>query len=339
VTFDLQIEGLTNPYVLNAEEVMKGFSKGIVFGSVWVDYAPFMIPFMKYVPSWVPGAGYKKEADGWRAAGKFVEYTAYERVKSDLANGIGHSCVTSRLLASLPEGDARERAEAEAIIRSVAATAYFAGADSTLTTTINFFAAMVKYPEVQKKAQAEIDRVIGPNRLPDYIDRDSLPYVDAIVKEALRWHLVVNNLAHEATEDDEYDGYFIPKGTLVIGNSWSILHDPEVYPDPEEFRPERFLDDGVNPPAPYPDAAFGYGRRICPGRFFSDKELFIVIVSVLASLDISPPVDKSGNPIDIVLDHYNGFVSFPVPFECIIKPRSPKAEALIRATEDLNYVA
>ena len=83
-TFDLQIEGLSNPYVLNAEEVMQGFSRGIIFGSFWVDFAPFMIPVMKYVPSWVPGAGYKKEADGWRAAGKFMQYNAYEKVKSDL---------------------------------------------------------------------------------------------------------------------------------------------------------------------------------------------------------------------------------------------------------------
>jgi hypothetical protein len=84
VTFDLQIEGLTNPYVLNTEETIKGFSQGLIFGNFWVDYAPFMIPLMKYVPSWVPGAGYKKEADGWRAAGKFVEYSAYEKVKHDL---------------------------------------------------------------------------------------------------------------------------------------------------------------------------------------------------------------------------------------------------------------
>ena len=81
VTFDLQIEDLSNPYVINAEEAVKGFSKGMVFGSTWVDYAPFMISFMKYVPSWVPEAGYKKEADRWRAAGKFVEYIAYEKVK------------------------------------------------------------------------------------------------------------------------------------------------------------------------------------------------------------------------------------------------------------------
>ncbi len=84
MTFDLQIEGLHNPYVVNAEETMEGFSQGLIFGKYWVDYAPFMIPLMKYVPSWVPGAGYKKEAEKWRASGKFMEYSAYEKVKHDL---------------------------------------------------------------------------------------------------------------------------------------------------------------------------------------------------------------------------------------------------------------
>lgn len=89
----------------------------------------------------------------------------------------------------------------------------------------------------------------------------------------------------------------------------SILHDPEVYPNPEEFRPERYLDDGTNPPAPDPEAAFGYGRRICPGRHFAFNELFITMALILAAFDMSPPLDESGKPKEIELDHFNGFVS------------------------------
>ena len=99
---------------------------------------------------------------------------------------------------------------------------------------------MVLYPEVQKKAQAEIDTVIGPNRFPDFEDRPSLPYISAVVKEVMRWHLVLplgeiffyrhnytilicfEAAAHMAINEDEYDGYYIPKGTIVFGNSWSV---------------------------------------------------------------------------------------------------------------------
>ena len=100
---------------------------------------------------------------------------------------------------------------------------------------------MALYPEIQKKAQAEIDAVVGPNRLPDFNDRPSLPYIIAIVKESSRWNLVAplgrpviivsiivailmssEATPHMSTFDDEYNGFFIPKGTIIIGNSWLV---------------------------------------------------------------------------------------------------------------------
>ena len=159
------------------------------------------------------------------------------------------------------------------------------------------FLAMSLYPEAQKKAQAEIDAVVGPDRLPDFDDRNSLSYINAIVKETMRWHLVVplgeffyhhiytllmhvEAVPHMATNDDEYDGYYIPKGTNVFGNSWSvrriaptlhpyflnraILHNPETFDNPMEYRPDRYLKDGkLNPDVLDPDSvAFGFGRRL-----------------------------------------------------------------------------
>ena len=99
---------------------------------------------------------------------------------------------------------------------------------------------MALYPEVQKKAQAEIDAVVGPNRLPDFHDRPSLPYINAIVKESSRWNLVTpfgrpfvfiivaiiltcsEAIPHMSTNDDEYNGFYIPKGTIMIGNAWLV---------------------------------------------------------------------------------------------------------------------
>ena len=87
----MQIEGLQNQYVLNVEATVRAFSQGLLFGGTWVDYAPFMIPIMKYVPTWFPGAGYKKQADLWNAAGRFVEWSAYEVVKKDLVRSLRNS--------------------------------------------------------------------------------------------------------------------------------------------------------------------------------------------------------------------------------------------------------
>ena len=102
---------------------------------------------------------------------------------------------------------------------------------------------MALYPEVQKKAQAEIDAVVGPNRLPDFHDRPSLPFINAVLKESSRWNLVVplgrpfiiittgistiltssEGLPHMSTVDDEYNGFYIPKGTIIMGNAWLVV--------------------------------------------------------------------------------------------------------------------
>ena len=149
-------------------------------------------------------------------------------------------------------------------------------------------------PDAQRKAQEELDLVVGPDRLPNIDDRDALPYISAIIKECLRWHPALPlAVPHCTSQDQEYNGYFIPSGTLLIANSWydftyyvdatiacslriqlrrrACLHDPETYKDTERFLPDRFmcngeLDENVPDPAVY---AFGYGRRYvsCPHPF------------------------------------------------------------------------
>jgi len=193
------------------------------------------------------------------------------------------------------------------------------------------------YPEALRKAQVEIDAVVGVNRLPDFNDRPYLPYVNAIIKEMMRWQLVLPlGFAHMATEDDEYDGYFIPKGTVVVGAAWSILHNPEVFEAPEEFRPERYLKDGqINPNVRDPVvAAFGFGRRMCPGRYLSDNSLYSIVSSVLAVYNINAPVDESGKPKQLEANYTSGVLSYPLPFNCTIEPRSEAAEVLIRGLSD-----
>ena len=123
---------------------------------------------------------------------------------------------------------------------------------------------MVLNPEVMKKAQQELDRVVGKGRLPDFSDRDNLPYIDAVVKEILRWNPPLPiGVPYRLMQDDVYRGYFIPAGTTVIQNAWAICRDPTIYPDPETFNPDRFLKDGnLDPSVSDPeDRVFGAGRR------------------------------------------------------------------------------
>ncbi|KAF9440499.1 cytochrome P450 [Macrolepiota fuliginosa MF-IS2] len=133
------------------------------------------------------------------------------------------------------------------------------------------------------------------------------------------------------TNGDEYDGYYIPKGTIVIGNGWTILHDPEAFEDPLTYNPDRYLKDGkIDPTVRDPNvASFGFGRRICPGRFFSDNSLFSIITHILAVYDIRPGLDKDGKEVEIKPEVTSGLLSYPEPFTCRITPRSKEAKDLI----------
>jgi cytochrome P450 len=130
---------------------------------------------------------------------------------------------------------------------------------------------MVMYPAVQWKAQKEIDRVIGSNRLPHLMDNDSLPYIQRIVKETTRWMpLIPMGLPHKSDVEDVYDGYYIPKGSMLMTAVWWYAHDPAVYTDPGTFEPDQYIEPHSEPNPE--DFVFGYGRRACPGKHLSDSE-------------------------------------------------------------------
>ena len=133
----------------------------------------------------------------------------------------------------------------------------------TVSAIQTFFLAMTLNPEIQEKAQEEIDRVIGTDRLPSAADRDDLPFSQAVTLETLRWHNVAPlGIPHRLIEDDVHEGYFLPKGTIVIANVWRMLHDPETYPDPLAFNPDRFVASPGHEPETDPRTmAFGFGRR------------------------------------------------------------------------------
>jgi len=254
-------------------------------------------------------------------------------VKRDLEDGVAGPSIVATLLKSIADGGNHEE---ETIAKQSMGAAYAAGVDSTASPVQAFILAMVMYPEVQQKAQAEIDAVIGNERLPDFNDRNLLAYVNAVVKEVTRWQPAAPFAApHCSMVDDEYDGYFIPAKTIVIGNSWTILHDPEMYPNPEEFNPDRFLKDGklnddVRDPA---GAAFGYGRRVCPGMYLAENTTYSMIVAILSVFNIEAPLDNPGCS-RLSPQMSSGVPSYPLPFKCRITPRSESARSLINESQN-----
>ncbi|THH27405.1 hypothetical protein EUX98_g6781 [Antrodiella citrinella] len=334
VTYGIDVsESENDPFIYHAEQTIAAFNAAARPGRYLVD----LLPILKYVPAWFPGAQFQKDAQYAKAMSNRMVNDPFQLIKERERTGKTVPCVVSALLDEAPPAGP-QRAEEEDIIRKAAGIAYAGGSDTTVSALQSFFMAMILYPSVQKRAQAELDAVVGPHRLPDFADQKYLPYIVAVTKELLRWKMVTPlAVPHLTTEDDEYRGYFIPKGSIVLGNSYMILHDPVVYPEPHEFRPERFLtDDGqLNPDVLDPTiACFGFGRRICPGRAFAQDSFFSVVSNVLHTFNISHALNEDGETIPVLPEVSDGLISYPKPFSCLIKPRSTSAEALIRNTED-----
>ncbi|KAI0662031.1 CyP450 monooxygenase [Cubamyces menziesii] len=296
-----------------------------------------VLPWLRYVPAWVPGAGFQTVFARCKAANDRLKHQPFDELKQRLETDDPtiDPCLGIELLAQLKlDHEARHiPLEENDLAKNICANAFEGGAETTFSTLQAFFVAMVLHPEVQRKAQAELDAVVGSHRLPEHGDRPQLPYINALMKELLRWHVTLPiGVPHKTVRDTELGGYRVPAGTTVFVNVWHILHDPREYEDPDEFRPERFLEadgspkTGIRDPT---DLAFGFGRRVCPGRHFAEDILFLNITSVLHLLEIGPPVDQGGEPVQITYQQSHGLLSYPEDCRCSVKARSPDALALI----------
>lgn len=259
----------------------------------------------------------------WAADLKLMCDAPFEFTKRIMSTGTVTSSFTSTLLEAKPDS------HGELLIKDAAASLYGAGVDTTHSSVYTFFLAMTCFPEVQRKAQRELDSVVGRNRLPVLADRDHLPYIHALCLEVLRWQSAVPlGLPRRLNRDDVYAGYFIPKGTVIIPNIWKFLHDSSTYPEPFHFNPDRFIAEGDRPAEPDPrQYVFGYGRRVCPGMRLAEATLFLFCSRSLATLNIAK-VKRGNTVIDPIINYTPGAISHACPFECAITPRSANSEAL-----------
>lgn len=312
------------------DEVLAQFS----LAAVPMGWAVDLIPALRYLPDGFPGSTFKQTARGYRKDVEASAYIPYRFVQRQVAAGNHRPSYVSKLIEQLKQGeDSRLKSEDEEAVIWSAASLYGAAADTTVITLKAFTLAMIMFPEVQRKAQEEIDRVVGIDRLPTFSDRGNLPYVNSVIKEAIRWWPITPmGFPHTVTESFDQEGLHIPKGAYLLPAVWWFLHDPAVYSDPETFDPERFL-----PPRNEPDPeseTFGYGRRVCPGRFFADAGLYLNIVQTLAAFKISKAVGEDGKEIDVKVSPSPGILTYPSHFDVLVKPRSEGHVELIRQLED-----
>ncbi|RYP77978.1 hypothetical protein DL771_000837 [Monosporascus sp. 5C6A] len=333
ITYGYTIERKSaDPLVKLIDHAMENLSKAFVP----LYWAIDSVPAIQYLPDWFPGMSYRKLAEEWKAVNEAAAELPYDFVKRQMARKAHHPSYVSNLLednmAKLDGGEIKLAADDEEAIKWTAVSLYAAGSDSTVAIIHSVICALVIFPEVVARAQEEIDRVVGSDRLPNFDDRVNLPYVDGIVKEAWRWNPVgPMGLTHKSEEDIIYGEYLIPKGSYLLPSLWWFLNDPREYPEPRVFKPERYMEPYNNPDPS--EIAFGYGRRSCSGRFFADASVYITVVQLLAAFNVRKAKDAKGNEIPVTLEAIPGMVNRPAPFEFKVEPRSQRHIDLLRRIE------
>jgi len=181
---------------------------------------------------------------------------------------------------------------------------FFAGSETTSSTLLWTFFLMCHYPDVQTKLRKEMENVVG-SRTVELEDRHNLPYVEAVICEIHRYvSLAAIGVVHRATEDIEVDGIFIPAGTQFFAHIFGVQHDPEYWKNPDEFNPERFLDQDGKYRTDQRMMAFSVGKRFCLGQSLAQNELFMFMTLFIQDFSFSfppgytpPPINKYGDVI------------------------------------------
>ncbi|KAF5364320.1 hypothetical protein D9756_000610 [Leucocoprinus leucothites] len=212
ITYGYEAQESKDPFVQLADQATEQFSLATAPGGFLVD----LIPVLRHIPLWFPGVTFRHKALAWGSTLRDMVGRPFDYAKQQMTAGTARASFTSALLW----GKVLDQQE-ELDIRWSAASLYSGASDTTVSAIYSFFLAMTMYPDVAKRARAELDEVVGINRLPTFEDRESLPYINALVKEVFRWYTVVPAaVPHRSTQDDIHEGYFIPKGTLVVPNIW-----------------------------------------------------------------------------------------------------------------------
>ncbi|KAI0709905.1 cytochrome P450 [Earliella scabrosa] len=310
-----------DPYVKKANEFADNFAEATLPNNHIVDW----LPFLAWFPSFLPGMGFKTKARAWRNHYFSLAEEGHEMVKNEIAKGTARPSLTSRALTEGKPGE-----HPDDIIMFSATQVYTGGADTSVSTLSSFILFMVQNPDVQKKAQEEIQKVIGPDRLPTYEDRANLPHVESIMIEVLRLRPPVSTVTRMVGQDYSHDGYFVENKTVVLVNFWGMLRNEEFYPDPHAFKPERWIGQDLRQETHPLNVAFGFGRRICPGQYLAEELVFTTMARILALFSISPIRDAAGKPLIPSDDSTNGGITFPTPFRCVIEPRTSQSKEILR---------
>ncbi|CAL7939980.1 unnamed protein product [Xylocopa violacea] len=194
---------------------------------------------------------------------------------------------------------------------------FLAGSTTTSTSLDFLFLLLTVRQDIQKRIHEEIDAVVPRDRFPEAKDRAKLGYVDAVITEAQRlWPVFPIIGPRRVTEDTVLDKYSIPKDSTILINTYSLSMDPNIFPEPQKFKPERHLKNGVFEPDTN-IIQFGKGKRRCPGEVLAKNALFLFFVGVLQKFTLLPVPGKGPYSMEFIF----GLTTVPKPYKLLTVPR------------------
>lgn len=328
IGFGVDVKAADDPYIQIATDASYALGHGGAPAGTPVDF----FPILKHIPNFIARSRSLKFARDWEWSIRAIHDVPFAAVQRDMSKGRAQPSFLHTLLNQQATGKDQD-AESFNLedIKGAAGAVFAAGQDTTWSTLVVFMLNMVLHPEVQEKAQRLLDEVIGTERLPNLEDRKRIHYIEYIVQETLRWGPVSPiGVPHRSLEDDVYNGMFIPQGSFVYANARAMTHDRTTYSDPETFNPDRYIPQSEGGAGePFPVGQFGFGRRVCVGRYLAEASVWIVVATMLATVNIEKARDDVGKEIVPEVELTNGLTSHPKSFKCCIVPRSDQAKYLI----------
>ncbi|KAF9891400.1 hypothetical protein FE257_004256 [Aspergillus nanangensis] len=279
-------------------------------------------PWLRYLPKSL--AGWKEKAQTIRAEQRELYFSLMEETKARVANGAVTGCFMEEVLK-----DQEKAGLDDEHVAYLGGILMEAGSDTTASTLLSYLLGIISNPAALETARNELDGVCGTERSPTFDDLDKLPYLRACMIETLRWRPVApGGIPHLLIQDDHYEGYHLPKGTIVFANAWSIHREQEEYSAGDDFRPERFLNNQFGAQGAEDQAndhrratySFGAGRRVCPGQRLAENLLMLNMAKITWGFDISG--DRREIDWDVKTGYTDGFVFSPKRFPVNITARS-----------------
>ncbi|CAE6337349.1 unnamed protein product [Rhizoctonia solani] len=318
----LPTDSSSDPLLPYMEELLDMVTSGTQSSRFLVN----LLPVLRYWPEWMPGGSFQALARRGRELRKLAGDNPFDRVKTEMANGVAKPSYVSRMLSEIEHaketGNSADAQYHEELIRANAVTIFGAGFDTTVTTFLSFLVAMQLYPEIQSRAREEILGTIdSTSGQPDPAQVVSLPYLQNVLREVMRWLPALPfGIAHSAQEDDEYRGYHIPAGSVIIPNLWALSREESMYADPESFNPDRFNDPSLRNEVP-----FGFGRRRCPGMHLANSNLLIAFAYILVNFEITKATNEDGSVVEPTVTMRKDLDSRPDLLRCGFIPRNQVA--------------